>query len=124
MTRTDALKKLRKVLGPKMTWSENPNGERGPESRDAATAELPEAKRVRDELKARRDERYRAILAADTEYQELVKAHRIAADKVEKLHGQSSRYRICVGVVEAGIFNMVKAHGDNWAEVVAKVVKS
>ncbi len=123
MTRADALKKLRKVLGPKMTWSENERAARGPEERAAAADALPEARQRRDELKAKRDERYRAILAADGEYQALLAEHAAARAEVESLQGQAGRYRCRVGVIEHGILNLIKAQGDNWAEVVSQVVK-
>jgi len=92
-----------------------------PEERAAARAELGPAVAERNELRARREARYKAILDADAEYQSLQAAQKIAAERVAKLHSITGRYKITVGTIIAGLMFSVKAEGDSWEEVIAKL---
>ena len=84
MERSVAIKKLSKLLGKKLGYRVN---SKAPtlEERAAAKTELPVAIEERNKLKEKRDERYKAILAADTEYQSLFAAHRAASERTDKL---------------------------------------
>lgn len=121
MERTVALKKLRGLLGKKLGYridSKAPS----PEERAAAKAELPTAIEERNKAKELRDTRYQTLLAGDTEYQSLFAAHKAARDRTDRLSGIIHRHKITVGTDE-GFFFHVKAEGDSWEEVLAKLQK-
>lgn len=119
MERSVAIKKLGKLLGKKLGYRIDPKAAT-PEEREAARAELDPAMKERNALRDRRDARSKAILAADPEYQSIVAAHKVAVDKVEKLSWITRRRKITVGTSE-GLFFLVKAEGDSWEEVIAKI---
>jgi len=123
MERIVAIKKLGKLLGKGFGYRidrEAPT----PEERAAAKAALGEAVAERNKLQAQRDERYRAILAADGEYQSLRVSAKIASDKVSNLQGTTYRHKFTVGTSAAGgLFFHVAAEGDSWEEVIDKVSK-
>ena len=120
MNQTQALAKLRKALGPKLGYRVDPKA--------------PDADRLREYLAARsaakaeaeaattdRNARCEAILAGDAEYQLLTTAAQAASDRLKKLPS-AHRYPITVGVDGGGFF-IVRAEGDNWDEVVSKILK-
>lgn len=121
MERAVALKKLTKLLGKKLGYRVDAKAPT-PEERAVAESQIAAATKERDELKAKRDERYKAILAADAEYQSLHAAHRIAADRVNELFSLIRHYKITVGTNE-GLFFLHKAEGDSWEEVIDKLTE-
>ncbi len=119
MERTAAVKKLGKLLGKSLGYRVNdkaPTREERAEAREA----LGPARTERDALKAKRDERYRAILAGDPEYQRLHAEHRVAYEHVEKLASITRHYKITVGTSNSMFFH-IKAEGDSWEDVIAKL---
>lgn len=119
MERTVALKKLGNILGKKLGYRVDPRAPTKDE-REAASAELKAAFKKRNELRAQREARYAAILAADTEYQTLKAAQAEAQKVVDKLGAITRHHKITVGVSES-MFFLVKAEGDSWEEVIAKL---
>lgn len=119
MERTAALKKLGRLLGKKFGYRIN---DKAPtqEERAEAKAALAPAIEERNKLKEQRDARYRAILAADTEYQNLFAATRAASQRVDKLSSKTHHYKFTVGTSE-GLFFVVKAEGDSWEEILGKL---
>lgn len=119
MERTVAIKKLTKLLGKSLGYRVNPKAPT-PEEREAAQAAIKPACAVRDELKKQRDERYKAILAGDAEYQRLFTEARAASERVDRLSSVTRCFKITAGTLQHGFF-FVKAEGDSWEEVIAKV---
>jgi len=123
MNQTQAIAKLRKVIGSKMAYRVDPKAPDA-EEREASRAA---AAIVRDELKVAeeaRDARRAAVLAGDLEYQALKMAANDLLAQRDKLHSRCYRKRVTVGrlsgVAGVSFFHQV-ADGDNWAEVVEKV---
>jgi len=123
MERAVALKKLQKLIGKKMGYRYDPNAS-SPEEREEAKAQLTQAVAERDATEKTMNERRRAILAADAEYQAAVAARKQAGDRVSKLNGIIHRKRVTVGwsnnIAGLGFFH-VDAEGDSWEEVISKV---
>lgn len=119
MERSTALKKLEKLLGKKLGYRINhkaPSAEQRAEAREV----LPAAIAERKSLTEQRDKRREEILAADPEYQRLRSEVRTCSANVETLSATTRHFKITVGTSE-GIFFLVKAEGDSWEEVIAKV---
>lgn len=120
MTRTQALAKARKLLGPKALIQYDPRAPLADEriAQQARKRELHIAKReALEAMEARRKE----VLLADAEYQRLATEHRQAADTYEKApHGIRHRYDI--GRNEL-IFFSVEASGDTLGEALAVLEK-
>jgi hypothetical protein len=121
MERSTAIKRLGKLLGKNFGYRIN---DKAPtqEERAAAKEALKPACAERDALKEKRDERHRAILAADAEYQNLHAQHRAATERVDKLGSVTRHYKITVGV-STSIFFRIMAEGDSWEEVIAVLTK-
>ncbi len=117
MTAKDAQKRIATLLGKKAVWRDSgiPSS---PEDRDWHTAASRAAKEKREyisqRLKARREE----LLRDDTEYQSILADYNHSLT-IEKSVDKTRRggYRIAVGV-DMGFAWEIKAHGDNWADVV------
>jgi len=120
MERTVALKKLEKLIGKKMAWRINAKAATR-EEREAARLALPAAIEESRKLKEQREARYQSILAADAEFQSLKSAHRVASEKADRLSGTTRSFKITVGDTSSGLFFMVKAEGDSWEDVIAKL---
>ena len=121
MERAIALKKLGKLLGKKLGYRID-NKAPTQMDRDAAKSALPTAIAERDKLKEKRDARYKEILAADIEYQNLHAAHKAAYEYVSKLSGIRHHHKIVVGTYEGFFFNF-KASGDSWEEIISKLIQ-
>ena len=119
MERTVAIKKLGKILGRSLGYRINPKAPTR-EERAAAKNEMPAAIKERDDLKARRQARFEAILAADAEYQSLKASHEKAREHVERLGSITRHHKITVGTSN-GLFFTVKAEGDSWEEIIDKL---
>lgn len=119
MERAVAVRKLGKLIGKGFGYridSKAPT----PEERAAAKTELITVGAERDALERKRNERRRAILAADAEYQSLCAAYDVAQKRAANLLGMTYRSRFTVGVTN-GMFFVVKADGDSWEEVINKI---
>lgn len=119
MERNVALKKLEKLLGKRLCWRINPKAFT-PEEREAAKTAFLAAAAERKRLTELREARYQAILAADAEYQSLREQEREARKRSEHLSGVMMSRKITVGI-DNGLFFHVKAEGDSWEEVIAKI---
>lgn len=120
MERSQALKTLRKLIGPEFGYQINSKAV-GNEARETAQECLPIAKAEKDRLEKLVTERYRAVLAADAEYQSLRAQSKAATKRFQELSGITRARKITVGTSVAGMFFMVKAEGDSWEEVIGKV---
>jgi hypothetical protein len=120
VNQTHAIAKLKKIIGPKFGYRVD---KKAPDA-DERERRHAEAQRLRAEMQAAdeaRIARMTAVLAADAEYQRLKAAHQAAKrehESVPSWHGKP----ITVGRVGSMFFSVV-ADGDNWAEVVEKVMK-
>jgi hypothetical protein len=119
MERSAAIKKLGKLLGKSLGYRINDKAPT-PEERAAAKAELTLAIAERNTLKEKRDERHRAILAADAKYQSLHATHAVASERVDKLLSITRHFKITVGISNSMCF-LIKAEGDSWEDVIAKI---
>src|SRR6185437_2515047 len=97
MERSVAIKKLRKILGKSLGYRINSNAPT-PEERTTARDALKPAMEESIKLRDKRDERRRAILEADTEYQKLCAEHKAASERVDRLRSTTLHYKITVGV--------------------------
>lgn len=119
MRREDALKKLSRLLGKNFRYRVDPSA---PDADDRAEAKaaLPELRAKREELREQVQLRLKAILSADEEYQRL-KAESEEARKIcERTESLIRHYRFTAGT-QGELFFHVKAQGDSWEEVIAKV---
>jgi hypothetical protein len=119
MERAIAIKKLGKVLGKSLGYRINADAPTR-EERAAAQEALKPAIAERNALKEKRDERYRAILAADAEYQRLHAEHVAASKHVHRLASITCHFKITVGTSNSMFFH-IKAEGDSWEEIIEKV---
>ncbi len=125
MTKSETVKRLAKMLGPKFGYRIDDKAPT-PEERDAARSALPTANQERDDLRKQMEDRRAAILKADKGYQELHSAWKDARQQVEKLSSKLYRHKITVGTsVGIGRFSMfsVAADGDSWEEIFAILAK-
>ena len=123
MERSVAIKKLGSLLGKNLGYRVDDKAPKQ-EERDTARAALMPAIEERNALQAKRDARRNAVLAADAEYQSLCAESKAASDRVDKLSSITRHYKFTVGVTQgvAGMnFFSVKAEGDSWEQVIAKL---
>lgn len=119
MERSVAVKKLGKLLGKKLGYRVNDKAPKRDE-REAARAALTPAVEKRNALRAAREARLRAVLDADAEYQRLKAETKAANEHVDILASLTRCFKFTVGTSE-GMFFLVKAEGDTWEEVIAKL---
>ena len=119
MERATAIRRLGRLLGKKLGYRINAKAPTQ-EEREIAKAALSSAIQDRNKLREQRESRYKAILAADEEYQRLVAAVRAASERVDTLSSITRHYKITVGTSE-GMFFLVKAEGDSWEEIIDKL---
>jgi hypothetical protein len=121
MTPKEGAKALLKYLGKQAAWRVN---EKAPsqESREAARAALTALQVRLGATKQARDERHRAVLAADGEYQACLSEWKIALADYEAASHMARSYRITVGLDKTWCFE-VKAQGDNWADVIRQLAE-
>jgi len=119
MERAVAIKVLGKLLGKKLGYRVD---DKAPtkEERAEARAALTQAIEERNKMNEQRDARYKAILAADEEYQRLFAEAKAARKRTDELSSITRHYKITVGTSE-GMFFMVRAEGDTWEEIIAKL---
>ena len=119
MTRSEATKKLHRLLGNKAGYRVD-DAAPSPDAREEAMAALPAARAERERLEKAKRERAEYLLVNDTEYQDLKAAHATARKQEQSLSGCLSRFKFTVGTSE-GMFFVVKAQGGSWEEVFAKL---
>lgn len=121
MERAVAIKKLGKILGKSLGYRVDP---RAPDQdgRDEARAKLPDATAKRKALSEQMEARRTAILLADAEYQRLKADHAGAKQACDKLSSIICHYRFTVGNTNSMFFH-VKAQGDSWKDVIAKLTE-
>ena len=119
MQRSDAIKKLGKLLGKSFGYRIIDKAA-SPDERAAAKLEIAAAVEERNRLKERRDARHNAILEADVEYQNLFAAAKAASDRVSTLQSITMHYKFTVGTSNGRFFH-VKAEGDSWEDVITKI---
>lgn len=118
MDQRTALRKLQKMLGPKVGYKINDKA-LDAESRAEARARAVALKVELDAAKQALEARF-AELMRDPTYRALKEAHRQAdaAYNAERYRAECKRIQV---VVSSGIFYEVKAGGDNWQQVVDAV---
>jgi hypothetical protein len=119
MERAVAVKKLTRILGGSLAYRVDPKAPKA-DDRAAARAQLADAVAKRNSLQERVAARREAILKADAEYQNLLKAHEIACKHAANLSSMMRHYKFTVGT-NNGMFFVVKAEGDTWEEVIGKL---
>ena len=121
MERSVAIKKLTKLLGKSLGYRVDLKAP-GKDGREDARIELQVQRPIRDDLAKAMNARRLEILQADAEYQRLKAAHLEVEKVCQKLGSATGHYRFTVGT-SSGMFFMVKAQGDSWEEVIAKIEK-
>lgn len=119
MERAIAVKKLGALLGKSLGYRVNPKGATADE-RAVAKAELAVAFAEKKRLEQEKNDRLRAVLAADPEYQALVVAYQAAKKHADELSSATNSYKFTVGI-SSGMFFHVKAQGDSWEDVIRQV---
>ena len=121
MKRDIALKKLQKLLGKNMGYRVDPDA---PDADGRAEAKVERARVAADaaELKLKLDRRREELLSADPEYVRWRELHKAARDRADRLTGMQHHYRFTVGISGEHFFT-VRAQGDSWEEVIAKLEK-
>lgn len=119
MERSVAIKKLSKILGKSLGYRVDDKAPKHDE-REAAREASKIAAAERNQLAERLEARRIAILAVDTEYQEIKAAHAVAKERADKLFSTSVHYKFTVGVTNS-MFFAVKAQGDSWEEIIEKL---
>jgi hypothetical protein len=119
MTPQEGKKRLMKLLGKHGGWRDS-GGMTSPEGRAEHKEAAVTTKATYDDLKARRDALHRKLLE-NPEYQALVKEAADARKAWERHQAYSAHYRLTAGTTESGMFFMVKAHGDNWSDLIKRL---
>lgn len=115
MERAVALKRLRKILGPKAMYEINTKAPTE-EQRAAAKEAQPKLYRDRDLAGAAMKARMEEVLDADAEYQQLKKAYGIASEAARKNAHIMLTHKIVVGV-DAGLAFRVYAQAHSWESI-------
>jgi hypothetical protein len=122
MNERQAIARLRKLIGPKLAYRVDHKAPTADE-REVIRAKYDAAKQAADAAVAARKARYEQLLAGDAEYQRLKAEASAAETAATKARAGLHARRITVGRDQGWIFSVV-AEGDNWSEVVDKVVKN
>jgi predicted nucleic acid-binding Zn-ribbon protein len=121
MERAVALKKLGKLLGKSMGYQVDPKAP-DRDDRAEALARLKEERPTKEALSKQMAAREAELLKADAEYQRLKAEYAEARKRCEELSYTANRYRFTAGTM-GQLFFSVKAQGDSWEEVIAKIEK-
>lgn len=124
MTRDQAIKKLKKALGPKAYWRVGERISR-PDEREAARARAKELLPEKESLRVAMSKRATEMCRADAEYQRLKAAYEAATTELKRIQPIGWYYRFEAGTSDPlpGLGNIIhqKAHGDTWEEVFAEL---
>jgi flagellar biosynthesis GTPase FlhF len=121
MNITQALTKVRRILGPKATIRENRNAPVG-DARTAALEAAKAARQAREDAQRRMHERTDALQKADPEYQQAFADWKAAGAALRREPGPTER-RYSAGLpidIGFGPGLSVKAQADTLAELVAE----
>jgi seryl-tRNA synthetase len=122
MTRDQAFKKIRKLLGPKA--AADVRGDiSSPEKRERASESLKFLRTRREELDAKITARQKELLDVP-DFQALLEERRKLRKEVDSFQGEALHYKFMAGRISGvgGIsFFHVEAQGDTWEEVIAKL---
>jgi hypothetical protein len=121
MERHIAIKKLTRLLGKNLGYRVDPKAPENDERMDARR-KLRATRETQNELREKVRSRCNALLAADEEYQRLKAEFNEASKTCDELSAISNHYRFTAGVMNSAFF-VIKAQGDSWEEVIAKVQK-
>ena len=121
MERAVAVKKLTKLLGKSMAFEVNSKAP-DEDDRNAARAELKEAVADREVVSKTMEARRQEILQADPEYQRLKAEYTVLRQRCDRLSSITRSYRFTAGTANSMFFH-VRAQGDSWEEVIAKLNK-
>jgi len=119
MNRADALKQLGKLLGKSFGYRVDLDAPTA-EERETAQAALTVASEKAKTLLEQKEARIKTLLEADAEYQRLKTDHEAAKKERNHLAGVCHQYKFTVGTSSEMFFH-VKAQGDSWEEVIAKL---
>lgn len=122
MERSVAIKKLGKLLGKSLGYRVDTRAPTADERLDARAA-LGVAREELSVVSSKIAERREAILSGDHEYQALKVKGEAARKRVDKLTSITSHYKITVGITSSMFFH-VRAQGDTWEQVIAKLEKA
>lgn len=118
MNATQAIAKIKKLLGPKGEIHDSRKAS-SPEQREAAGKARREGKARKDAAEAAMNARAAAVLAADAEYQRLHADYIAERDALRKVDF-GAHYRYSAGRNHSYCFS-VESQADNLAELVAKL---
>jgi len=121
MERAVAIKKLGKILGKSLGYRVDPKAP-DQDEREEARAKLRVSLVQREALSKERNARREEILLADAEYQRLKTEHEKSKNDCEQLSSIMRSYRFTVGISNSMFFT-IKAQGDSWEEVIAKLTE-
>jgi len=118
MERKEALKRLRRLLGDKVGYRVRPDA---PSAEEREEARQRHATLVEQRNAASRamNERQRVLLQ-DAEYQRLRQEYKHAEKTVHENNSTMHLYKFTVGT-SGDLFFHVKAEGDSWEEIFAKL---
>ncbi len=121
MNQTQALAKLRRVIGAKLAYRIDPKAQ----DAEGRTEQLALARKLSEEFNALEAAQHarRVELLKDPVYLELTAKLNAVRKERDAARWYSSHKRIAVGV-DSGMFFSQRADGDNWDEVVSKVTGS
>jgi hypothetical protein len=119
MERAIAVKKLGRLLGKSLGYRVDPKGATAEEREAAHTALKAAGEKARD-LGRQREARINYLLENDAEFQQIKAAHEAAKKEQSRLMGILHHFKFTVGT-RNGMFFHVKAQGDSWEEVIAKI---
>jgi hypothetical protein len=127
MERNAAIRKLKKLLGPNAYW-EVREGLTSPERRADYRDRAKAARAAHDAAVAAVHARRDAILAADTEYQQLLQASKATLKALDavRYYDADAGYKFEVGTRGSGLGGLFtiktpRAKGDTWEQVFAQL---
>jgi hypothetical protein len=121
MERAVAVKKLAKIFGKKFRYridQSAPSKEEREQARAGLNVVNPELEAASKRLEARRKE----LQDADPQYQELLAAYKKTLEARDFFRGKIGHHKIEV-LTDEGFFHHVRAQGDSWEEIFAKLEK-
>lgn len=121
MERAVAIKKLTKLLGKNLGYRVDPKAP-DKDERAEAKAAMPAHNLLCEVLAKQREARLRQLLNNDAEFQQIKAEHERAKEQRAKVGSVLYDYRFTAGV-STGMFFVIKAQGDSWEEVIAKLQK-
>lgn len=122
MERSTAIRVLGKMLGKSLGYRIDSKAASS-EEREEVLHQLPALTEARQQAEKAMKDRREAILAADQQYQELIAAYQEARKRADAAFSVTRHFKITVGTSN-GMFFHVKAEGDSWEDVIAKLAQS